>query len=187
MIYKAKAGSAGQTPSVWPANKMVSLSPTKPTLVMFAHPRCPCTKASLGELESLLAKAQDHFAATVLFYEPQDGSINSRDVQAWTNSALIKEARCVPGLKIVFDSEGRLARQFGAETSGHTILYGPDGKLLFTGGITGSRGHLGENAGFEALLAILNRTSTQSSRITEPVFGCGLFDQCTTTPLARRN
>ena len=189
MVYKAKAGSAGQTPVLWPSNEFVSLSPAKPTLIMFAHPRCPCTKASLGELESLAAKARDRFSATILFYEPDAEAASTQrfDFAAWTNSSLIKETRSSPGLNVVFDPEGRLARRFGAETSGHIVLYGSDGKLLFTGGITGSRGHLGENAGFEALLGILNQNSTQASGIKEPVFGCGLFNQCTTPPLAKRN
>lgn len=187
MIYKAKAGNAGQTPQSWTGNRLVSLSSAKPTLIMFAHPRCPCTKASLGELESLLTQAKDRFNANVLFYEPDAGetSASTTAFDAWTNSSLIKEARAFPGLNVAFDAKGKLAHQFGAETSGHIVLYGSDGKLLFTGGITGSRGHLGENAGFDALLGILKQSAAQS--IKEPVFGCGLFNQCTTTSSAKRN
>ena len=48
--YTAKAGNAGQPPSTWPSNTLVSSPLHKPLLVMFAHPRCPCTKASLGDL-----------------------------------------------------------------------------------------------------------------------------------------
>ena len=39
-------------------------------------------------------------------------------------------------------------QRFGAETSGQTLLYDRDGRLLFSGGTTGSRGHDGDNAGF---------------------------------------
>jgi hypothetical protein len=185
LVYKGKAGSPGQTPEIWPVNGSISLFSAKPTLLVFAHPRCPCTKATLGEIELLAAQAKGCFVPTILFYEPDEVKLS--ESEAWTNSVLIKEAQSIPGVKLIFDPKGELARQFGAETSGHTVLYRPDGKLLFSGGITGSRGHLGENAGFDSLLRILTEPSAQPDRVTGSVFGCGLFDQCTTTPLAKRH
>ena len=173
MVYKGKAGFAGQTPETWPVNELLSLSTNKPLLVMFAHPRCPCTKASLGELELLMAKAKDQFEAAVLFYQPRNGS------EAWSRTELTDEARSIPGVTVMFDQNGKLASRFGVETSGHTVVYGPDGKLLFTGGITGSRGHLGDNAGLYDVLKIVSKESDQSGRRTAPVFGCEIFDQCT--------
>jgi hypothetical protein len=173
MVYKGKAGPAGQTPETWPVNEMVSLSTNKPLLVMFAHPKCPCTRASLGELELLVAKAKDQFQAAVLFYQPKDGS------EGWSRTELTDEARSIPGVTVMFDQNGKLARRFGVETSGHTVVYGPDGRLLFTGGITGSRGHLGDNAGLDAVLKVVSKESGQSGRRTTAVFGCEIFDQCT--------
>ena len=145
---------------------------------MFAHPRCPCTKASLGELEQLVAHAGNQFEATVLFYEPSGGS------KDWSSSSLVDEARLIPGVRVGFDKDANLAKRFGIGTSGHTLVYGADGKLLFSGGITGSRGHLGDNAGYAAILKILNDHYSPLSRTTTPVFGCELFERCTRNEIA---
>jgi len=190
MHYNGRAGHAGVTPLAWPSNDTVTLAASNPTLIMFAHPQCPCTKASLGELESLVAKAPGRFEGIILFNQP------GRNFQSWTNSALVKSARTIPSVHIFFDYDGTVAKKFGAETSGYTVVYSRDGQLLFSGGITGSRGHLGDNTGFQAVLNIVNVTPTYvsashvtmpSSRSTAPVFGCELFDQCPTSQTARRN
>jgi len=178
LTYKGMAGNPGQPPSTWPSNSLVSFPVNKPLLVMFAHPRCPCTKASLGQLEELVARAQNQFDVTVVFYSPEDGS------KAWSSSGLVGEARSIPGVRVQFDNGGNLARRFGIETSGHTLVYGADGKLLFRGGITGSRGHLGDNTGFAAVQAIISNHSSLLARTTTPVFGCELFDRCTRNEIA---
>jgi len=100
---------------------------------------------------------------------------------------LIHEARLIPGVRVILDPDGKLARRFGVETSGHTLVYGADGKLLFAGGITSSRGHLGDNAGFAAVLEIITNRSIQSARTTTPVFGCELFNRCTNNQTADRH
>jgi len=172
MVYKGKAGTAGPTPKSWPANELVSLPSNKPVLVMFAHPQCPCTKASLGELESLVAKGKDRFDAAVVFYQPPGASLE------WSNTVLIGTARAIPGVRVIFDRGATAAKQFGAETSGHTVLYASDGRLLFSGGITASRGHLGDNAGFDAILKLVKDDVIKSKVRSTPVFGCSLLDTC---------
>lgn len=159
---------------------------------MFAHPRCPCTKASLAELESLAAKAKNRFHATVVFYQPTDTQsiANASRIEPfdWTNTALVKLARSIPGVRVTFDRDGALANRFGAETSGHTVVYSSDGRLLFSGGITGSRGHLGDNAGFQTVLNILSGMPARfAHNDTTPVFGCDLFNPCTPSQTAKRN
>ena len=180
MIYKGKAGIPGQPPLSWPRNGLVSLPPAKPLLIMFAHPRCPCTKASLGELEQLVAGAQNQFEAAVLFYEPK-GSL-----ETWSSTPLIRDARAIPGVHVMFDEDGGLAKRFHVAISGHTLVYSPAGNLLFTGGITSSRGHLGDNAGFAAILKIVSSNSVQLNRTATPVFGCELYDQCARNQIAGR-
>ena len=183
MVYKGRAGSAGALPAVWPGNDLITPSPDKPQLVMFAHPRCPCTRASLGELALLVAQAQGRFDAVVLFSGPADET----ETEAWSNTATIDFARALPGVCTVLDKDGEVAKRFGAKTSGHTVVYAPNGKLLFSGGITGSRGHLGENGGFDSVLQLVNGGDMPRRRITAKVFGCGLFDQCTNNPTIGKN
>jgi len=169
MAYKGTSGESGEQLQKWPQNSPIGLPSDKPLLVMFAHPRCPCTKASIGELEMLVAQAKDEFKAIVVFHEPS-GLLPSSD------SASVKQARANQNIRVLIDETGLLAKQFGAETSGHTVVYNPAGKLLFAGGITGSRGHLGENAGSTAALSsIRDSNGALSARITK-VFGCEIFN-----------
>ena len=85
-------------------------------------------------------------------------------------------------MKVVFDPDGVEARRFGAETSGHTLLFGADGRLLFSGGITASRGHAGDNAGESAIVALVNnQTPTRTQTL---VFGCSLANRTETEPTA---
>jgi hypothetical protein len=52
-------------------------------------------------------------------------------------------------------------------------LYAPTGKLLFSGGITASRGHEGDNVGRSAIVSfILNGHAPVNHT---PVFGCSLL------------
>ncbi|MDB6027424.1 MAG: hypothetical protein JWM68_3647 [Verrucomicrobiales bacterium] len=181
MTYKGTPGAVGHTPETWPHNELIANPSAKPLLVMFAHPRCPCTKASLGELELLVAQAKDRFAAAVLFYEPENGSA------AWSKTASVEMARSIPGVRVIIDRQGAQAKRFAAETSGHTVVYSRTGQLLFSGGITGARGHLGENGGFDSVLKLVRQDASPSLPRKTDVFGCGLFDRCIITQTAQRN
>jgi hypothetical protein len=72
------------------------------------------------------------------------------------------------------DEDGFEAKRFGAKTSGQVVLYAPKGALLFSGGITVSRGHQGSNPGLESLITCL--TQSNPDRTPWPVFGCLLLD-----------
>lgn len=48
--YSATPGAVGSSVSRWPSGSTLSLNKDSPTLVMIAHPRCACTRASLEEL-----------------------------------------------------------------------------------------------------------------------------------------
>jgi hypothetical protein len=71
---------------------------------------------------------------------------------------------------VVSDSGGIEAGLFGAEASGATLLFDAQGGLLFSGGITASRGHAGENAGENAVVSLINGERAPLSRTF--VFGC---------------
>jgi hypothetical protein len=83
------------------------------------------------------------------------------------------------------DISGAHALQFGLATSGEIALYDPRGLLSFSGGITGSRGHEGDNPGAQKLRAVLAQTAEVGAF---PVFGCPLespVDQNRENPLCR--
>jgi len=168
--YESAPGSATSTPGQWP---VAAITPAhdRPTLVMFAHPRCPCTRASIEELNRLLARCEGKVATSVLFFEP------STYPSEWTHSSLWKSAAAIPGVAAQADPGGTEARRFGAETSGFVVLYDAKGRLVFRGGITGSRGHAGDNAGADAIVSLVNGERAASRQT--PVFGCSLLNQCT--------
>ncbi len=84
-------------------------------------------------------------------------------------------AAALHGVTVWTDEDGAEGQRFGAATSGHAVLYGPDGGLLFRGGITGARGHIGDNDGREAVIAHVLKMATAPSRTD--VFGCPIGQQ----------
>ncbi len=173
--YEMTPSASGQPPSTWPAD--VSLAPPsdRPTLVMFAHPHCPCTRASIRELSLLMANAVDSVQAYVIFPQP------SAKLAAWTETDIWESAQRIPGVHVVADEGERLTRRFAMQTSGETLLYDQHGALQFHGGVTASRGHQGENVGRTSLLSFIQqRRSTTSSTL---VFGCPLSEHSTNTSI----
>ena len=164
--YESTAGRTGAVASEFPAQSGLSLSRDGLTLVMLAHPRCPCTRASIGELAQIMAEGQGKLKAYVVFSRPSGAGDDWNDTGTWRSAAEI------PGVTPVGDDDGRETRRFGAETSGHTLLFAPDGRLLFSGGITASRGHGGDNAGESAIVALVKQQPV--ARASTPVFGCQL-------------
>jgi hypothetical protein len=166
--YANTPGGSGEAPKGWPAESHIPLDANRPTLVMFAHPRCPCTRASLGELAVLLARFPGQVNARVVFLKPTETGTN------WEKTDLWRAAASIPGVTVSTDNAGSEARRFHSETSGQTLLYDRSGVLQFQGGITLSRGHAGDNPGRGALQELLR--GGHSDQIVTPVFGCSLFE-----------
>jgi hypothetical protein len=166
--YSNSPGRVGAIPAHWPAGSRISFDARQPNLILFAHPRCPCTRATLGELELLMARCHGQLCAQVWFIKPEGMSDD------WMSTDLWRTASAIPGVTVHCDNGLLEARRFGAETSGQTLLYDQDGQLLFRGGITISRGHSGDNPGRSALRALLERKL--SNQVQTPVFGCSLFE-----------
>lgn len=165
--HTSSPGNTGVIPAHWPADSRIVLDAHRPTLILFAHPHCPCTAATVRELERLMAVCQGQVNAQVWFIKPA-GTSND-----WTNTALWHVAASIPGVTVHCDEAGGEGRRFAALTSGQTVLYDQQGRLLFQGGITISRGHEGDNPGLADLAATLNHESP--AQIQTPVFGCPLF------------
>jgi hypothetical protein len=135
---------------------------------MLTHPHCPCTRASIEELDQLMAHCQGRVKAYVVLMKPS-GVAND-----WVETDLRTHAMRIPGVSVLVDEDGAETRRFRAETSGQVLLYGPDGRLLFSGGITGSRGHVGDNYGEAAMESLINSGAAANDH--SPVFGCPLFN-----------
>jgi hypothetical protein len=165
--YDNTPGQAANAPGQWPAATTLARASDRPTLIMLAHPHCTCTRASLGELAEAIAHARTPPRTYVLFMTPNGFS------DGWEKTDLWRTAADLPGVTVVRDDDGRAAKQFGAATSGQTLLYDQHGALVFSGGITGARAHAGDNVGRQSLVALLNREP--AARRGTSVFGCPLF------------
>jgi len=168
-VHDSAPGTLGHTIKSWPVASALIPSFGKPTLLFFAHPQCPCTRASIEELDRLVSSVPGKAKLIVIFLKPSSVG------DSWNNTDLWTHAKRIPGAQTLADTDGQECRRFGAFTSGTTILFSPTGEELFRGGLTMSRGHEGDSLGLEAISGYLrtNRISLHST----PVFGCALFAQ----------
>jgi hypothetical protein len=151
----------------FPGMSSISLSAREPTLILFVHPLCPCTRASFHELEALLTEVSGKVSVVIVFTVPEGLPSD------WKQGDLWQSAKTLADVRVTTDRNGMESRRFCVTGSGHCLLYSPSGALLFSGGITASRGHDGENPGRLALLSLI--TTGHAVIDKTPVFGCSLL------------
>jgi hypothetical protein len=170
--YSSQPGLVGSIPSAWPEGVSFSKSLSSSTLLIFVHPQCPCTQATASELDRLLVRIRNYPLMTyVVLFWPTHQS------EDWQRAPLVKRFAAMPRVKLFFDADGKQAQRFGAKTSGQVILYDTAGNLQFRGGITGSRGHEGDNLGLDMLEAKIK--GLNSNVAVSHVFGCALSKELT--------
>jgi hypothetical protein len=154
----------------WPANSAIARQPGRPTVVLFMHPRCPCTRATLGELERMytnIAGAAPVAPDTIIVSTvPADAD------DAWLSTVTIERAQQLPEARLFVDRDGHEAARFGATTSGTVMVFDAAGHRQFAGGVTASRAHEGDNAGRDAVTQVLQGETSQLREL--PAFGCRL-------------
>jgi hypothetical protein len=166
--YSNRAGSTGSEVSQWPSGANLSFDSAYDNLVLFLHPRCPCSHATLAELVRLIPRLHGRAVVTIIFSRPAgvpDG---------WERGPLWSQASAIPGARVILDPGGHLAALFGAETSGLAALYSGSGRLLYRGGLTPGRGHEGDNFGSDSIAALAQGKTSRVSTPRGPVFGCAL-------------
>jgi hypothetical protein len=163
--YETTPGETGAPLASWPSSSRVPRPTGRPILVMAVHPRCPCSRATLEELDGLMARTQGRMAAFVLFYEPGPST-------DWESTDLWRSAVAIPGVVALRDVGAREALRLGARTSGHAVFYDAGGRLRFSGGLTSSRGHSGWSPGADAILSLV--MNGDAPLRSAPVFGCAL-------------
>jgi hypothetical protein len=169
--YEMTPTESAQVRAHWPADSRLVRDRQRPTLLMFVHPQCPCSRASLSELEILASDCGHQATIQILFVRPPGFEPD------WERTDLFARAERIEGVRVLCDIGGVEAARFGAKSSGQIFLFGSDGQLMFDGGITPSRGHEGDSAGRTAVTALILRGSADCSHT--PVFGCSLLDQST--------
>jgi hypothetical protein len=167
--YEAAAGTPARPPITRPEVAGIEARRELPELFVLIHPRCPCSRATIAELARLMTDCGGKLVATVLVVRPAGMP------EGWEHTGLWSSAAAISGVTVRADADGEVARRFGAATSGQALLYAADGRLLFSGGITESRGHEGDNAGRSAITALVRGARTAAPAVS-PVYGCPLFN-----------
>ena len=163
--YGNVPGAIGAVPTRWPVDSALAAPAGKAVLVLAVHPMCPCSKATVAELRELMQQCGDAVVVDALVSLPPSAE------PSWRSGPVAQGLQSIPGVAITFD-DGRELKRFGALTSGQVMIYSPAGQRVYVGGITGSRGQQGDNAGQSAALAAIRQRA--SMQRTYPVFGCGL-------------
>jgi hypothetical protein len=165
--YDFRPDDGGSPLANWPKSSRIVRDLTRANLIVWLHPRCPCSGATLDELSERVARARGKIRLHVVFIKPRSVP------EGWERGELWRRAEAIPDARLIVDDAGVEASRFGAVTSGHVSLYGVDGRVRFSGGITRSRGCRGENPGLAAVTAALAGDAPGSGRSC--VFGCPLF------------
>ncbi|QDV47128.1 hypothetical protein Enr13x_70370 [Stieleria neptunia] len=174
--YSSRPGRAGQAPRQLTDLALLEASWTgdvpgiplgeMPTLLVFYHPKCPCTAATVRVLERLQPRFKPTLRIIAVAYCPPDQD------DAWIESRTTTALSNLTGTQTVIDRGGKLSEQFGALVSGHLLLYGADGRLTFSGGITPYRGHEGDSPSSLDLLRRINAPPDDCGQWA--VFGCSI-------------
>jgi len=167
-VYESRPGLRAVAPQNWPVRSRFARDPDRWTLLLFLHPRCPCSQASLQELEELLPGNAARLRARIICNKPKGVP------EGWEKTATWRQAMAMKNVDVICDENDGERACFGVATSGQVLLYDPNGELRYSGGITRSRGHPGANAGRAAIESLLRGESPRSNR--QPVFGCPLVD-----------
>lgn len=175
--YDVAPGSEATVPAKWPSGAGITRvgAETGSRLLCFLHPRCGCSAVTVNCLKQLLAESNLSTAPQVVFV----GYVPASHPE-WAEEAILRSCRQIPGATVLLDPDGADARRFGITTSGHVLVYSNEGRLLFDGGLTATRGHAGPSAGQDALLECLRTLEAADKRY--PIFGCSLQARNSSNP-----
>jgi len=166
LAYHNMPGERKDFATIWPSNNSIRLDTQRANLVVFIHPECPCSVATLNELTRIQTSCGARVNTHVVFYSPLD--------MPWKDTNKVRQALAIPNVHITNDPTGQLAERYGALTSGHALLYSSSGHRIFSGGITPARGHEGENLGRNAIVRYVLHGETICDKTN--VYGCPILD-----------
>ena len=166
LAYDYTPGKDKNLPTAWVNSIGLKLEPDGYTLLMLVHPKCSCSRASIGELAKLAARFPKLLHPKILFVTPSEMGSEWKETENWIAASEI------PGVEMIRDIDGERARKLSVRTSGFTLLYNHTGKMIFSGGITAARGHWGDNAGTQAISDLVSGKSPETK--STAAFGCNL-------------
>jgi hypothetical protein len=151
---------------LWPQDTILGASSQRFRIVIFVHPLCPCTQATLEELDESLTRIPADVAVDAVAVTT---GLSADEVES---SRTVESLQRMPRVTLHLDASGREQRAFGAVVSGETFAFDREGRLAFHGGLTPARGHQGDSAGQKLLEELA--CGRRHAPCEAPVFGCRL-------------
>ena len=169
--YSFTQGASPATPASFPKQSRLPRIDGQRCLLMFVHPMCGCTNASVEQIRRLYhdIQAAGHSVPQLTFVIRQPSATEP----AWSSTSVLQLCNSVPGASLIQDYDGSESRLFGVTTSGTCCLFDNNGQRIFVGGITIARGHQGP-----APSAWQLKRAITEGHITDEhfqVFGCAMF------------
>jgi hypothetical protein len=121
----------------------------------------------LEELAVLMTRSAQPVCVQLVFFKPAPWADDWAHTDLWRKSGQLPEA------DRLIDRDGYEQNRFGASVSGELFVFHPSGRLMFHGGITGGRGHVGDNPSRLKLESLLTGQAIATHEAA-PVFGCSL-------------
>jgi hypothetical protein len=166
--FKRDIQTTGGPIQSWPDESQLLRVNGLHTMLVFLHPKCPCSQATVAELERLFGAPSRHARTLHLIIV---ATIPQSAETTWAQTNLIERCMKLQHASLHVDRGGTEANRFRAQVSGTVMLFDSSGALRYAGGVTMSRGHEGDNAGRDALAQIL---SGEHCSTWIPAFGCQL-------------
>ncbi len=161
--YTSRPGESGTPTRAWPKISELKGATDRPTLALFVDPVCPCSQATLANLERCLALCGQPPETKIVLVHAPPGLVPE---------GVVARLATVPHVGLAWDPQGLEAARFGVKTSGEVLVFQQDGSLAFSGGITPERGHAGDSSGIDAIVKI--SAGKPITEHTSSVYGCPL-------------
>ena len=168
---KLTPGPSTSVPVRWPAGSTLPRDAERPTMVVFAHRYCPCTRATAQKLREELDVSAD-LRVVVVLVGAESAEQAANDLTGFLRAEL-------PQATFVKDEDAQEARKFHVLTAGHVVLYDREGGLRFSGGVTAGRGEADRGPAQLRLRQALAqlRTPARVTSVREgAVYGCALLE-----------
>jgi hypothetical protein len=150
----------------WPCGARPVPAEADTRIIVFAHPYCPCTRATLDQLDQSLTRFPHNTFVRVVF---TTAGLHGRDI---AESGLVAFARRMPRVDVYLDETAEETLRFQARVSGEVLAFDRSGNCQFHGGLTSGRGHRGESTGQRQLERVAVGDST--APFIGPVYCCVL-------------
>ena len=164
--YSGTPAPSGPSKGQWPSGSKMLPGANISTFILFLHPHCPCSGASLASMIDIIDKFPLAAKYHAVFVRPKGVAAT------WEKSDLYLKCMGIKAIETSIDDGGEEAKKFGALASGQTYIYSPQQKLTFSGGITPGRGEEGSGPERKMVEQALMQSTTSTNY--SPTFGCSL-------------